>query len=160
QVLGDRPPTMADRAKLPFVEATISEVQRIRTIVPLSVVHSTAQDATLRGYTIPKGTWVFPMLYAVSADEKQWKQPADFNPERFFDASGDYVKRESLVPFSVGPRMCAGEMLAKMELFIFFTMMLQNFRFSKSSSDQKIDLDPILGVTWSPKPQNIQLTRR
>ncbi|ELT98148.1 hypothetical protein CAPTEDRAFT_120179, partial [Capitella teleta] len=27
-----RPPTMADRAKLPFVEATISEVQRIRTI--------------------------------------------------------------------------------------------------------------------------------
>ncbi|ELT89059.1 hypothetical protein CAPTEDRAFT_127844 [Capitella teleta] len=160
KVLGDRPPIMADRAKLPFVEATISEVQRIRTIAPLSVMHSTAQDATLRGYTIPKGTWVFPMLYAVSADEKQWKQPADFNPERFLDASGDYVKRESLVPFGVGPRMCAGEMLAKMELFIFFTVMLQNFRFSRSSSDQKIDLDPILGVTWSPKPQNIQLTRR
>ncbi|ELU05557.1 hypothetical protein CAPTEDRAFT_164179 [Capitella teleta] len=159
-VLGDRPPTMADRSKLPFVEATISEVQRIRTIAPLSVLHTTTQDATLRGYSIPKGTWVFPMLYAVSADEKQWKQPADFNPERFLDASGDYAKRESLIPFSVGPRMCAGEMLAKMELFIFFTMLLQNFRFSKNSPDQKIDLDPILGITWSAKPQTIQLTRR
>jgi cytochrome P450 len=70
--------------------------------VPTGVTHATAADTTLRGYRIPKGTWVFPMLVAVAEDENLWPEPEHFKPKRFLDASGNFVKNEALVPFSMG----------------------------------------------------------
>ena len=45
-------PSLADRPHLPFVEATILEVMRIRTVVPMAV-HNTSYDTTIGGYFIP-----------------------------------------------------------------------------------------------------------
>ena len=44
--------------RLPYVEATILELLRYKTIVPLAVTHSTLKDAEVGGYFIPKGTAV------------------------------------------------------------------------------------------------------
>ena len=111
---------MADRTKLPFVDATISEIQRIRNIrkhylytndgcmltiffqVPMSVIHVVAEDTQLKGYNIPKGTWIFPIIGAVTDDSKYWENPTDFNPRRFLDEFGNYLKQEMLIPFSMG----------------------------------------------------------
>jgi len=57
QVPRDRLPSLADRLHLPFVEATILEVMRIRTVVPLSLPHWTSSDTTVGGYFIPADTW-------------------------------------------------------------------------------------------------------
>ena len=56
QVPCDRLPSLADRSQMPFVEAIILEVMRIRTVVPLSVQHCTSQDTTAGGYFIPANT--------------------------------------------------------------------------------------------------------
>jgi len=56
QVPRDRLPSLADRLHLPFVEATILEVMRIRTVVPLSLRHWTSRDTTVGGYFIPANT--------------------------------------------------------------------------------------------------------
>ena len=55
QVPRERLPSLADRPHLPFLEATILEVMRTRTVVPL-VVHSTPYDTTVGGYFIPTDT--------------------------------------------------------------------------------------------------------
>jgi len=55
QVPRERLPSLADRPRLPFLEATILEVMRIRTVVPL-VTHSTPYDTTVGGYFIPADT--------------------------------------------------------------------------------------------------------
>ena len=55
QVPRERLPSLADRPHLPFLEATILEVMRTRTVVPL-VVHSTLYDTTVGGYFIPTDT--------------------------------------------------------------------------------------------------------
>jgi cytochrome P450 len=59
-------------------------------------------DASLKGYNIPKDTWIFPMVYAVTEDKKIWKDPEEFRPERFINDAGKFVRHESLIPFSVG----------------------------------------------------------
>ena len=55
-VLGkDRLPCYEDRLSLPFVEATLHEVQRIAAIVPIAIPHYTTKDIDVSGFRIPKG---------------------------------------------------------------------------------------------------------
>jgi len=44
--------------RLPYVEATILELQRYKTILPLAIAHRTLKDTEVGGYFIPKGTSV------------------------------------------------------------------------------------------------------
>lgn len=46
--------SMEDRAKLPYTDAVIHEVQRMGNIAPLSLPHVTNMDIQLGGYTVPK----------------------------------------------------------------------------------------------------------
>ena len=54
--------------------------------------------------------------------------------------------------FIAGKRVCLGESLAKMELFLFFTAMMQRFRFSTPPGMPLPDMEGILGLTNAPKP--------
>jgi len=56
QVPRDRLPSLDDRSHLPIVDATILEVMRIRTAVPLALAHWTSRDTTVGGYFIPANT--------------------------------------------------------------------------------------------------------
>ena len=93
--------SMIDKQKMPYVEATIMEIQRIADIIPLAV-HSVLEDVEFRGYTIPKGTIVVPNLHAVHTDERIWEEPDAFKPSRFSDSKGQIVRRSELIPFGIG----------------------------------------------------------
>jgi len=56
QVPHERLPSLADRSHMPFVEATILEVMRIRTVTPLAVTHVTSYHTTVGGFFIPAKT--------------------------------------------------------------------------------------------------------
>ncbi|XP_043824520.1 cytochrome P450 2D14 [Dromiciops gliroides] len=122
-------PTMKDQAHMPFTNAVIHEIQRFSDIIPLGVPHMTSRDTEIQGFFIPKGTTLITNLSSVLKDESSWEQPYRFWPEHFLNAEGRFVKPEAFIPFSAGRRMCLGEPLAKMELFLFFTSLLQDFTF-------------------------------
>jgi len=44
--------------RLPYVEATILELLRYKTLIPLGVAHHTLNDTEVGGYFIPGGTTV------------------------------------------------------------------------------------------------------
>ncbi|KAL6483882.1 hypothetical protein MHYP_G00087540 [Metynnis hypsauchen] len=155
RVLGfDRSPCMNDRPQLPYTCATLHEIQRHASIVPLGVVHQTTQPAELRGYHLPKGSEIMVNLTAILTDKDHWKYPDTFNPENFLDEKGQFCKNDAFLPFSLGPRVCLGESLAKTELFIFFTSLIQRLKFSWPPGAPRPNMDGIVGAVRSPFPFN------
>ncbi|XP_078583757.1 cytochrome P450 2U1-like [Branchiostoma floridae x Branchiostoma japonicum] len=99
---GSSPPTLSQRGKLPYTEATILEIQRIRPIVPLSVPHTTSAATVLHGFDIPANTFVIPNLWSAMMDPSVAPDPETFNPDRFLDEDGTLIRPEWFIPFSLG----------------------------------------------------------
>ncbi|XP_066568937.1 cytochrome P450 2J2-like isoform X2 [Amia ocellicauda] len=160
RVIGQaRPPCMADRANMPYTDAVIHEVQRMGNIVPLNGPRMAIKDTTVGGYFIPKGTAVMAILNSVLFDKSEWQTPDSFSPEHFLDSQGNFVRREAFMPFSAGKRVCLGEQLARMELFLFFTSFFQKFSFY-SAPGVEPSLEAQTGGTRSPFPYKICVTPR
>ncbi|XP_066291900.1 cytochrome P450 2J4-like [Branchiostoma lanceolatum] len=155
-VLGrGQPPSMAHRDQLPYTQAVLTEVSRFATIVPLNVPHTTSEDTTLNGYHIPKQTIVIPSIWSVHHDEKLFPQHDKFDPARFLDEKGQYKKNDHVMPFSAGPRICLGEQLARMELFLFFTSLMQHFTFKIPEGAPAPSLKGNIAATHFPDPFDI-----
>lgn len=121
-------PAMKHRDELPYTCAFIQEIMRHRTLVPMGVFHKTNEECNLNGFIIPKDTTVIPNILSVHFDPDLFENPEEFKPERFLDETGKFVKSHHVIPFSVGPRFCLGEQLARMEIFLFLTSIIQKFR--------------------------------
>lgn len=154
KVIGERYPKLSDRNNMPYVQAVISEMQRHANIAPFAAFHSPIKDTLFRGYNIPRRSIIFASLYSVHRDPKYWTNPDEYNPSRFLDEAGNYVKNKAFMPFSTGRRMCLGMQLATMELFMFFTFLLQRFHI-KSEDGAEVTLEANFGITRSAKPYNI-----
>ncbi|XP_053362029.1 cytochrome P450 2F2-like [Clarias gariepinus] len=149
-----------DRHNMPYTQAMIHECQRIAITVPLSVFHCTTRDTELMNYTIPKGTMIIPNLSSVLSEEGQWKFPHDFNPSNFLNDEGQFEKPEAFLPFSAGPRVCLGEGLARMELFLFLVTLLHRFQFVWPEDAGEPDFTPVFGITVTPKPYRMKVRLR
>nr|XP_015801058.2 cytochrome P450 2K1 [Nothobranchius furzeri] len=157
RVIGNRHVRVDDRKNLPFTDAVIHETQRLANVVPMSIPHKTSQDVTFQGYLIKKGTVVFPLLTSVLYDETEWESPHTFNPSHFLNEEGKFIKRDAFLPFSAGRRVCLGESLARMELFLFFASLCQRFLFRPPPgvSEDELDLTPAVGFTVPPSPHEL-----
>uniref|UniRef100_A0A3B3BU19 Cytochrome P450 2K1-like n=1 Tax=Oryzias melastigma TaxID=30732 RepID=A0A3B3BU19_ORYME len=162
QVVGSRQVRIEDRKNLPFTDAVIHESQRLANIAPMAIPHTTSKDVIFQGYFIKKGTTVLPLLTSVLYDESEWESPRTFNPSHFLDKEGKFIKRDAFMPFSAGRRVCLGESLARMDIFLFFTSLLQHFSFTPPAgiSEDELDLTPVVGFTLAPQPQGLCAVRR
>ncbi|XP_006875629.1 PREDICTED: steroid 21-hydroxylase-like isoform X2 [Chrysochloris asiatica] len=112
-----------DRVRLPLLNATIAEVLRLRSSVPLALPHRTTRPSSILGYDIPEGMVVIPNLLGAHFDETVWERPQEFRPERFLESGTG--PRE--LAFGCGARVCLGEPLARLELFVVLTQLLRAF---------------------------------
>ncbi|XP_072165163.1 cytochrome P450 2J4-like [Diadema setosum] len=151
----DRLPAISDRPHLPLTEATIAECMRFVPAVPIHLPHVVARDCKIGGYDVPKGSAVAANLLHFAKSPSLWEDPEEFRPERFLDESGTFMRGLEPIPFGYGKRQCPGEQLARMEMFLFVTYLLQNFHL-KLPSEATGKLDGVLGLTWRPNVYELQ----
>ncbi|XP_065589697.1 cytochrome P450 1A4 [Cyrtonyx montezumae] len=154
QTIGqERRPRLSDRGTLPNTEAFILEVFRHSSFLPFTIPHSATKDTVLNGYYIPKNTCVFVNQWQVNHDERIWKDPSSFKPERFLNASGTEINRtasDKVLIFGLGKRRCIGESIGRWEVFLFLATILQQLEVSIDPS-QQVDSTPEYRLTMKYK---------
>ena len=160
----DKLPSLDDKDKLHFTNAVLHESFRVTSFVPMSVPHYALEDVKVRGYVIPQGSVVLPSLFHVMYNPLRFKNPGTFNPDRFMSPEGTFVPDEHVIPFSIGKRYCLGQSLAEKEFFLFFTGLLQKFRFESPDNEDlpsyNIDEVNVKGILRSVPPYKVKIILR
>ncbi|KAL8188135.1 UNVERIFIED_CONTAM: hypothetical protein K2H54_062060 [Gekko kuhli] len=144
-----------DRKKLPYTNAVIHEIQRFQYILFFGLPRQCTKDVNLCGFLIPKEAMIIPDLRSVLLDPKEWETPEEFNPNHFLDKDGSFVEREAFLPFGAGARICLGEQLARIEIFIFFTSLLRAFTFRLPEGVKELNADPMVHISLVPRPYKL-----
>ncbi|KAG8130645.1 hypothetical protein E2320_017245 [Naja naja] len=121
----------------------------------------TIKDTVLNGYYIPQNTCIFINMYQVNHDENLWIDPDIFKPQRFLSENGELNKSliEKVLIFGMGLRKCLGEEVARNEIFVILTTILQQLRLEKLFEDH-LDITPVYGLSMTPRPYRMFVSQR
>uniref|UniRef100_A0A914QVE0 Cytochrome P450 n=1 Tax=Panagrolaimus davidi TaxID=227884 RepID=A0A914QVE0_9BILA len=100
-----------------------------------------------------------PQIGVIHFNEENFPNAEEFNPERFLNENGEYKPNKKFIPFGMGKRACLGESLARMELFLIFVSLLQNFSFFPFN-DILPSLERSPGMTNVPKEYKCEIRQR
>ncbi|KAL6346374.1 hypothetical protein AAG906_033170 [Vitis piasezkii] len=131
-----------DYKKMEFTQCVISETLRLGNVVRF--LHRKAlKDVRYKGYDIPCGWKVLPVIAAVHLDPSLFDQPQHFNPWRWQNngnrgnsSSWSTATNQNFMPFGGGPRLCAGSELAKLEMAVFIHHLVLNYNWELVDKDQ------------------------
>ena len=101
-------------AALPYLDATLKEVLRLRPVVPV-VGRVLQKPFKLAGYDFPEGTRVAASIYLAQRNPEIYPEPEAFRPERFLGITPDPA---AFLPFGGGLRRCIGAAFALYEMKI------------------------------------------
>ncbi|XP_052635376.1 LOW QUALITY PROTEIN: cytochrome P450 2C16-like [Harpia harpyja] len=154
RVMGrEQTPSLQDRGAMPYTEAVLHETLRFLDLVPLGFIRRAKRDTQLGGFIIPKGCTIYPILSSALQDPRHFKNPEAFDPRHFLDEKGGFKKSDAFLPFSAGKLMCLGESLARAQLFLFLTTILQRFQLRHPPGCPHLDLRPeVSGIMNIPRP--------
>ena len=154
----DRVVTLDDKNELNYINAVVAETQRFCNLVPFNVLHRTTKDVTIHGHHIPKDTVITHQVSSVLFDERYFKDPYTFNPDRFIDKNGKFFSPPELMPFGIGKRACLGEGLARMELFLFTSNIFNQMKLKPAYGMLPNDYRKVQGtITSLPYKTEIEL---
>uniref|UniRef100_A0A8C6EBE4 Uncharacterized protein n=1 Tax=Moschus moschiferus TaxID=68415 RepID=A0A8C6EBE4_MOSMO len=135
-----RLPALEDWANVPYTGAIIHEIQRFSDSVPLGLPRSVIRDTHFRGYYLPKGVTVYPILSSALHDPRRFEKPDAFYPVHFLDMPGKFKKPQAFIPFCIS-KPCSSSPRG-MSLFLIFTSLLQNFSLGSPKAPEDTDLTP------------------
>ncbi|RWS13583.1 hypothetical protein B4U79_01846 [Dinothrombium tinctorium] len=152
-------PSLEHRQRLIYTEAFLREVDRYYALAPITPVRINSDEVTIRGFKIPKGKNFLANTFKCLRDSKYFKNPEQFDVYNFIDERGELINVKSFMPFGIGKRRCPGELLAKIEIFLFISAIIQNFSLSLSS-DENNERGETKGIIKTLHPYKVIVKRR
>ncbi|GAB1610196.1 probable cytochrome P450 12a5, mitochondrial [Argonauta hians] len=115
-------------SKMPYLKAFVKETLRYYPVIPGNF-RQLFKEINIRGYTIPKGTYVKMHHIWPAMSEEFFENATEFKPNRWLR---DSPEREITHPFAVmqfgfGPRSCLGKRLALTETYLFIIKILSKY---------------------------------
>jgi len=146
-VLRGNLPTLADVPRLTYTRAVLDETLRLYPPVPILSREALSAEV-FRGKCIPKGSLVLVVPWLLHRHRKLWEKPDHFIPERFLSEGGLPQSKFAYVPFSIGPRICAGLSFGQAEATFCLATLAQQFRLRLEPGRQ---IRPVARLTLRPE---------
>jgi len=147
-------------SELPYTTATVTEIQRVARVAPMSLFHATTAPTTVGPYKFPKGSGFVVNLSFISHNPEVIQDPLVFNPDRWIGADGKFFKNERIIPFGIGKRSCMGELLARNEILLFTVNLIQKLKFNCPNYHSKPRLDQYkANLTRIPNDFHLSINR-
>src|SRR6516165_8034113 len=127
QVLRGRLPSLDDIPKLVYTRAVFEEAIRLYPPVPV-LARQALHDERIRGRQIAAGSLILVVPWLLHRHRKYWEKPDHFMPERFLPGNAENLVRHAYLPFSTGPRICAGAAFGLTEAILAIATLAQRVR--------------------------------
>jgi cytochrome P450 len=156
-VLGGRPPSSNDLARLPYTRSVLAE--SLRLYPPAWILARLALQPHMAGSTlIPENSLVIVSQYLVHRDSRFFDEALAFKPERWLvDESAAARPKLAYFPFGAGSRSCIGEPFAWMEGTLLLAACAQRWRLTSKEAPAEpapqITLRPRGPVMMIPQPR-------
>ncbi|TMW45371.1 hypothetical protein DOY81_009550 [Sarcophaga bullata] len=123
-----------------YLKSCLKEALRYYPIVD-RYIRRLANDVTLSGYRIPKGTRIIMAATDLLRDENHFHRANDYLPERWL-RSADLPNLRSkcpfvYLPFGFGPRTCIGRRIAELEIELCIARIIRNFHVEFNYPNEK-----------------------
>ncbi|KAI0141243.1 cytochrome P450 [Xylariaceae sp. FL1272] len=128
--------------KCRYLRACIDEGMRMSPPTPGTLWRQQASAGSPLvgdGHVIPEGTMVGVNIYSLHHNEEYFPESFKNRPQRWLDEQNmDAVRvmREAFMPFSSGPRGCAGKTMAYAETGLVIAKTIWSFDFQTSAGDK------------------------
>ncbi|KIW95579.1 uncharacterized protein Z519_04164 [Cladophialophora bantiana CBS 173.52] len=128
---------------LPLLSAIIKETLRLYPAIISTLPRVLDRTMTIDKCILPAGTYVGMQNFVHQRDSSVFPEPDDFIPDRWLINDQDKLKEmnAALTPFSVGPRNCIGQNLAKAELYLATGKIFNHLKLGLNSSMTEWDME-------------------
>ncbi|XP_024371882.1 cytochrome P450 750A1 isoform X2 [Physcomitrium patens] len=125
----------SDIQNLSYIGAIIKETLRLHPVAPMLAPHAALNPCKAFGFDIPGGTWVIINAWAIARDPAVWKDPTEFNPDRFMQDDPNALNPRvfEMLPFGAGKRMCPGVAMANVTMQRAIAKLLHEFEWGLTS---------------------------
>lgn len=125
---GDQIPLSKDFNHMPLLKAVVKETLRLYPVVPGNA-RVVENDLMVGGYHFPQNTLFHLCHYAVSLDDRIFKEPLRFQPDRWLRGMAGVKKPPPFasIPFGFGTRSCLGKRVAELEMYSVVSRLIKHF---------------------------------